>query len=89
MKKFQEKAIAKLDKDRFGDLRYYVSDYSKFQNATGWKPEIMPKEGITNLIKWIQKMKICLLLLNKFINLLSKAYPNLFARDVVVVAKSK
>lgn len=50
-----KKAIAKLDKDRFGDLRYYVSDYSKFQNATGWKPEIMPKEGITNLIKWIQK----------------------------------
>jgi len=50
-----KKAIVKFDKDRFGDLRYYVSDYSKFQNATGWKPEVMLKEGITNLIKWIQK----------------------------------
>jgi len=50
-----KKSIIKFDKDRFGDLRYYVSDYSKFQDATGWKPEIMPREGIMRLIDWIKK----------------------------------
>ena len=44
----------KFDKDRFGDLRYFVSDYSKFNAATGWKPKIQPKEGVTNLINWVK-----------------------------------
>ena len=45
----------KFEDDRFGDLRYFVSDYSKFQYATGWKPKILPEAGITNLLSWIKK----------------------------------
>jgi CDP-paratose 2-epimerase len=48
-----KKSDVKFDKGRFGDLRYYVSDYSKFNKATGWKPKVLPKEGITKLIEWI------------------------------------
>ena len=51
----EKKSSVKYDKDRFGDLRYFVTDYSKFSNATGWKPETLPKEGITKLINWIKE----------------------------------
>jgi CDP-paratose 2-epimerase len=44
----------KFDKDRFGDLKYYVVNYEKFNEATGWNPEVMPKEGIVKLIGWIK-----------------------------------
>lgn len=50
-----KKAEIKFDKDRFGDLRYFVTDYSKFSQATAWKPKIMPREGITKLIEWIKQ----------------------------------
>jgi len=40
--------------DRFGDLRYFVSDFSKFEKATGWCPKIRPRDGINNLLKWVQ-----------------------------------
>ena len=43
-----------FDKPRFGDLKYFVSDCSKFHNATGWKPEVMPHEGVKRLIEWIK-----------------------------------
>jgi CDP-paratose 2-epimerase len=52
-----KKPEVKFDKDRFGDLRYFVTDYSKFSNATGWKPEIMPKEGVKKIIDWIVENK--------------------------------
>ena len=44
----------KFEKGRFGDLRYFVTDYSNFNHATGWKPKMMPKEGITKLIEWVK-----------------------------------
>ncbi|MDP8219615.1 MAG: NAD-dependent epimerase/dehydratase family protein, partial [Candidatus Theseobacter exili] len=44
-----------FDKGRFGDLKYFVADYTKFQEATGWKPTVLPKEGIKNLIAWVKK----------------------------------
>ncbi len=49
-----KKSEIRFDKDRFGDLRYFVSDYSKFNKATGWKPTILPKEGIKKLVEWIE-----------------------------------
>jgi len=39
--------------ERFGDLRYFVADFSKFNGATGWEPKISPEKGIKNLIKWV------------------------------------
>ena len=44
----------KFDEERFGDLRYFVSDISKVKENLGWEPEILPKEGVKKLIEWIQ-----------------------------------
>jgi len=55
IKKITKKNIEPVYSDeRFGDLRYFVSDYSKFTKATGWKPKVAPVEGIRMLIKWVQ-----------------------------------
>jgi len=50
-----EKSNIKFEEERFGDLKYFVGDCSKFHRATDWKPEILPKEGIKKLIDWINK----------------------------------
>jgi CDP-paratose 2-epimerase len=50
-----KKADVKFDKDRFGDLRYFVADYKKFQDDTGWKPKVLPREGIMKLIEWVKQ----------------------------------
>ena len=47
------KSDIKFDKDRFGDLRYYVSDISKAKKELGWEPKVMPEEGVKKLIEWI------------------------------------
>jgi CDP-paratose 2-epimerase len=41
--------------ERFGDLRYFVTDYRKFNQATGWTPAVRPTEGIARLVRWIQQ----------------------------------
>ena len=40
--------------ERFGDLHYFVADFSKFKNTTGWEPKINPRDGIKNLLQWVQ-----------------------------------
>lgn len=42
-----------FDDWRKGDQKYYISDTSKFRNATGWKPLIPVKEGIRILYDWL------------------------------------
>ena len=44
-----------FERERNGDLRYFVSDYSKFNRSTGWLPKVDPKEGITKLINWVKE----------------------------------
>lgn len=44
-----------FDKDRFGDLKYYVSDISKAKKHLDWEPKVMPEEGVEKLIEWIKK----------------------------------
>jgi CDP-paratose 2-epimerase len=39
---------------RPGDQRYYVSDTSKFQAATGWKPKVKPLAGVQQLYNWLK-----------------------------------
>jgi nucleoside-diphosphate-sugar epimerase len=39
---------------RPGDQRYYVSDISKFRNATGWSPRVSVSEGVKRLIRWLE-----------------------------------
>ena len=38
---------------RLGDLRYFVTDYSKFRRATGWEPRVLPEDGVARLVQWI------------------------------------
>jgi CDP-paratose 2-epimerase len=38
---------------RTGDQRYYVSDTRKFQAATGWRPLVNVRQGISNLYTWL------------------------------------
>jgi CDP-paratose 2-epimerase len=38
---------------RPGDQRYYVSDISRFQHATGWTPKVGVKEGVARLFEWL------------------------------------
>jgi CDP-paratose 2-epimerase len=43
---------------RPGDQRYYVSDFSKFQRATGWSPKINMHLGLTRLHQWLCESRI-------------------------------
>jgi len=39
---------------RFGDLHYFVTDHSRFTQATGWQPAVRPAEGVAKLVEWVQ-----------------------------------
>lgn len=41
---------------RPGDQRYYVSDTRKFQQMTGWRPQVRVKEGLLRLHEWLGTM---------------------------------
>ncbi|MBW1989672.1 MAG: NAD-dependent epimerase/dehydratase family protein [Deltaproteobacteria bacterium] len=41
--------------DRFGDLKYFVTDYSRFHKACGWSPEVLPAEGVPLLVEWAKE----------------------------------
>ncbi len=45
-----------LDK-RLGDLHWFVSDYSKATQAFGWEPEMLPEEGVKELVDWVETDK--------------------------------
>ena len=53
----KEKADKKMDVSfedwRTGDQFYYVSNTSKFQEATGWEPKHSVEEGVENLLRWL------------------------------------
>lgn len=42
---------------RPGDQRYYVSDTSKFRNATGWRAKVSPAEGVERLYVWLRRAR--------------------------------
>jgi len=42
-----------MEEWRTGDQRYYVSDTSKFERATGWKPHVPVPEGLERLLRWL------------------------------------
>ncbi len=50
-----EKIKMSFEDWRKGDQKYYVSDYRKFNKATGWLPHLNYKEGIDNLYNWLVK----------------------------------
>jgi CDP-paratose 2-epimerase len=46
------KVEVRYDAWRVGDQRYYVSDTSRFAEATGWRPAIGIEEGLEALCAW-------------------------------------
>lgn len=40
--------------DRYADLRYFICDISKAEKNLEWKPSILPREGVSTLINWIE-----------------------------------
>lgn len=40
---------------RTGDQKYYVSNISRFQKATGWKPRVKYQDGIDLLSQWLEQ----------------------------------
>lgn len=49
------KAQVSFEEARRGDLRYFVTNYGKFRQATGWEPRIFPEEGVGRLVRWIAR----------------------------------
>ncbi len=49
-------AIELLPK-RLGDLWWFISDYSKAKETFNWKPDVLPREGVAELVKWITENK--------------------------------
>jgi CDP-paratose 2-epimerase len=43
----------RLEPWRTADQRYYVSDTTKFQKATGWAPSVAVADGVERLIAWL------------------------------------
>lgn len=50
-----KKAEVKFEDGRFGDLHYFVTDYRRFEQATGWRPRVAPREGIGHLVEWVRR----------------------------------
>lgn len=51
----EQKAEVAFKEGRFGDLRYFVTNYERFHKATGWQPQVRPEQGVTQLIQWLQQ----------------------------------
>jgi CDP-paratose 2-epimerase len=43
------------DRLRAGDQLYYVSDYSKLNRMTGWKPEVNVRDALERMLAWYRK----------------------------------
>jgi CDP-paratose 2-epimerase len=49
----QERPQVSFGDWRPGDQRYYVSDTTKFSDATGWSPRYTSRQGIEALYRWL------------------------------------
>ena len=39
--------------ERWGDLYYWISDCRKAERLLEWRPSVLPKEGITKMVEWV------------------------------------
>ncbi|TKK71819.1 NAD-dependent epimerase/dehydratase family protein [Ilyomonas limi] len=53
-----KKPEVQFDSWRPSDQKYYVSDFSKFNAVTGWKPQVGTHEGVERLYNWLQENAI-------------------------------
>lgn len=49
------KPEVKFDDWRPSDQKYYVSDFTKFSKATGWKPAYSTADGVKRLYDWLEQ----------------------------------
>jgi len=49
------KPDVRFDAWRQSDQKYYVSDFSKFNAATGWLPQTGTRQGVQQLYRWLQE----------------------------------
>jgi CDP-paratose 2-epimerase len=47
----------RLERWRTGDQRYYVSDTRRFQQATGWRPQVDLNDGLERLYLWLRNAR--------------------------------
>jgi len=50
-----KKSTIEMLPKRHGDLWWFVSDYTKAEQAFGWHPSVVPSLGLVPLIDWIQQ----------------------------------
>ena len=48
-----EKVDVVFDQWRLGDQKYYTSNISKFERATGWSPRVRIEDGVQRLHEWL------------------------------------
>ena len=51
------KSEIKLADWRSSDQKVYISDTSNAKEKLGWSPKISPQEGVTRLVKWVEKTR--------------------------------
>ena len=44
-----------FEEERYGDLRYFVSDIEQARHAFGFEPAVRPREGLSKLIEWARQ----------------------------------
>jgi CDP-paratose 2-epimerase len=42
-------------KNREADIRIYITDNEKIETLSGWKPEINPRQILTEIFAWLQQ----------------------------------
>jgi CDP-paratose 2-epimerase len=47
-----------LDDWRPGDQKYYVSDTTSFERATGWRPSTSVRSGLEQLAEWLGRRRV-------------------------------
>jgi len=52
-----QKPVVTFDGWRTGDQRWYVSNTRKFEAATGWRPRVNVREGVSRLYTWLQESR--------------------------------
>jgi CDP-paratose 2-epimerase len=44
--------------ERPGDQRWYVTDTSRFRQATGWAPTVKARDGVESLYSWLGRRAV-------------------------------
>ncbi|MEO6546833.1 MAG: SDR family NAD(P)-dependent oxidoreductase [Ferruginibacter sp.] len=50
-----KKPAIRFEDWRPSDQKYYVSDFAKFNAATGWAPKVATREGVERLYNWLRE----------------------------------